>query len=435
MSGCGGYREPVHFDSDDSIELEIARAANAVTPPPSHSNMNVDQFKAAMETVLATALAAQSAQFQRQEEALRSEFKEQLDSLTGRLKATHLAIPEVEVYKDVEVVDGITCDEPLNVVKSLSDFHGTQDSYVSWRQSALAAYKIYRRYNGSSRHYQAVLIIRQKCKAAADSVLASFNTPLNVDAIISRLDFTYSDKRPIHVIEQEMGTLRQGTLSILEYYDEVEKKLTLLTNKVNMSYESGLAKGMCEKFRADALRVFISGLKRNLTDVLFASHPPDLPSALDLAQELEANHDRYAFAASFAKGQEERANRSGQRSQGRESGQDGQRGNGQMNRNKNPIYKQQGGQKQTQNEISQARAKEDNQPVPMEVDASTSRFRQSTAYQGPQGSGRQNNYNGNGGKRPANSDRVSGQRRQRLDNIATQDDKAQADYNSAVCEQ
>lgn len=58
--------------------------------------------------------------------------------------------------------------------------------------------------------------------------------------------------------------------------------------------------------------------------------------------------------ASFAKGQEERANRSGQRSQGRESGQDGQRGNGQMNRNKNPIYKQQGSQKQTQNEISQA---------------------------------------------------------------------------------
>lgn len=98
-----------------------------------------------------------------------------------------------------------------DVVKSLSDFYGTQDPYVSWRQSALAAYKIYRKYDGSSRHYHAVLIIRQKCKAAADSVLASFNSPLIVDAIISRLDFTYSDKRPIHVIEQEMGTLRQST--------------------------------------------------------------------------------------------------------------------------------------------------------------------------------------------------------------------------------
>lgn len=84
---------------------------------------------------------------------------------------------------------------------------------MAWRQS-LEAYKIYRKYDGSSRQYQAVLIIRQKCKAAEDSVLVSFNTPLNADAMIGRLDFTNSDKRPIHVIKLESGTLRQGTLSI-----------------------------------------------------------------------------------------------------------------------------------------------------------------------------------------------------------------------------
>lgn len=67
--------------------------------------------------------------------------------------------------------------------------------------------------------------------------------------------------------------------------------------------------GMCAKIQGlrDALRVFISEPNHNLTDVLFAAHPPDLSSALALAQEVEANHERYAFAARFARGQEKGA--------------------------------------------------------------------------------------------------------------------------------
>ncbi|EDW40023.1 GL22922 [Drosophila persimilis] len=127
-----------------------------------------------------------------------------------------------------------------------------------------------------------------------------------------------------------MGTLRQGGMFILQYYDEVEKKLTLLTNKAHMTYDISLAKGMCEKFRGDALRVFISGLKRSLTDVLFSAHPPDLPTALALAQEVEANHERYAFATSYARGVEEKG-RSDQRQQGRQNQQS--QGTNQSNQN------------------------------------------------------------------------------------------------------
>lgn len=43
-----------------------------------------------------------------------------------------------------------------------------------------------------------------------------------------------------------------------------------------------------------------AGLKRSLTDVLFASIPKDLPSALALVQEVTSNHDIYAFEANFA---------------------------------------------------------------------------------------------------------------------------------------
>lgn len=116
---------------------------------------------------------------------------------------------------------------------------------------------------------------------------------------------------PIYLIEQELSTLRQGSLSCLEFYDEVEKKLTLLANKTIMSYETTVADTINEKYRADALRVFIPGLRKPLCDILFASRPADLPSALALAQEVDANHERYVFAANFATRYGDNNNRKG----------------------------------------------------------------------------------------------------------------------------
>jgi len=55
-----------------------------------------------------------------------------------------------------------------------------------------------------------------------NAVLASFNTVLNFKAIIDRLDFTYADKKPIQVIQQELN-LMQGDMPLAKYYDEVEK--------------------------------------------------------------------------------------------------------------------------------------------------------------------------------------------------------------------
>lgn len=120
-------------------------------------------------------------------------------------------------------------------------------------------------------------------------MLASFSTPLNT-AIINRHDLTYADKRPIYLIEQELSTLRQGDMTLTEFYDEVEKKLILLTNKTIVTCDKPLAMSLNEKYRADALRVFITGTKKSLSDILFAKGAKDLPTALALAQEVESNH-------------------------------------------------------------------------------------------------------------------------------------------------
>lgn len=240
-------------------------------------------------------------------------------------------------------------------------------------------------------------------------MLASFGTVLNFDAIINRLDFTYSDKRPIHVIEQELGTLRQGGLSLLQYYDEVEKKLTLLTNKVNMSYEPALAKGLCEKFRDDALRVFISGLKRSLTDVLFAAKPRDLPSALALAQEVESNHKRYTFAANFARSLEDKERKPHAKAQGHQQERHSQQAETQASGTKNPHFSKQSKAPMQTDQRSSRQHNNNGAPVPMEVDPSFLRVLQPT-----QASAYANR------KHPA-SDRTGGQRNQQRLNHVTQD--------------
>jgi len=56
--------------------------------------------------------------------------------------------------------------------------------------------------------------MRNKIRGNADAVLASFNTVLNFEAIVARLDFTYADKTRVRVIQQQLGTMRQGELSL-----------------------------------------------------------------------------------------------------------------------------------------------------------------------------------------------------------------------------
>lgn len=56
-----------------------------------------------------------------------------------------------------------------------------------------------------------------------------------------------------------------------------------------------------EKYRQDAFRVFISGLKKSLRDVLLSSQPKDMPHAFALAEELDGNRERYNFAANYSK--------------------------------------------------------------------------------------------------------------------------------------
>ncbi|KAH8340329.1 hypothetical protein KR074_008540, partial [Drosophila pseudoananassae] len=210
-----------------------------------------------------------------------------------------------------------------------------------------------------------------------------------------------------------MGTLRQGSLTLLQYYDEVEKKLTLLTNKATMSYEASAARILCEKFRDDALRVFISGLKRSLSDVLFSAKPKDMPTALALAQEVESNHERYTFATSFAKSQEDRDRRQTSKPQDRQQEKSFPHANQQFGAGKNPHFSK-------QHRAQVHSVPQENTPEPMDIDPSISRMRQPTQKQAYQ----------NG--KPTPSGRSGPHKRQRVNHIAQSADRAEGAYAAAA---
>jgi len=113
-----------------------------------------------------------------------------------------------------------------------------------------------------------------------------------------------------------------------------------------MSYERTV---LCDNFRDDALRP-----KGNLTEVHFSAKP----SALALAQEVEFNHERYLFAKTFARSQEDKDRKSSPK----------RKGDPQLGANRNPHYTK---QIKAQIHSNPRNNRLQNTPEPMEVDPST----------------------------------------------------------------
>lgn len=251
--------------------------------------MDPAHLEAIIKSAVAGALASQ------QDAVNRTVFElnAKIHNLESRFTPTR-----VTVYEDITIDRSVKCEEGLDTVKTLPEFTGKD--YLTFREAINRAYVIFEPYAGSVKHYEAVSIIRNKIKGDASEKLTSYCTPLNFYAILARLDSEYGDKKQMHVLEQEMSVLKQGNLSVLEFYNLVQKKLVALTNKCLMQEsDRAYAERLNQKFRNDALRVFISGVKKSLSDTLFASKPEDLPSALAMAEELEANRERFHFALGY----------------------------------------------------------------------------------------------------------------------------------------
>ncbi|EDW39961.1 GL20431 [Drosophila persimilis] len=66
--------------------------------------------------------------------------------LTSQLQAAIITAPEAKALEPIALDRAVVCEEALDAVKTLPEFHGTQEQNVSWCQAAKAAYTLYEGY-------------------------------------------------------------------------------------------------------------------------------------------------------------------------------------------------------------------------------------------------------------------------------------------------
>lgn len=191
-------------------------------------------------------------------------------------------------------------DVSLHIFKTLPEFTGERDQYATWRTMTKTAIKLLENHKETMRYFEALMIIRNKIIGAASTILNNYNTAFNFEAIIDRLDFTYADKRPLYILEQDLLVLQQNKLNLDEFYDKVNEKLNCIVNKINMTYkEKHTAMAFIEGANEKALRTFITGLNNRRGEILYASNPSSLPEAYARLQTIINDQARITFANRF----------------------------------------------------------------------------------------------------------------------------------------
>ena len=218
-----------------------------------------------------------------------------LAELTVRLTTIERPVV-VEEYKD-EVPT--TTKATLSSIKVLPEFHGIKDEYASWRSLVTTTMK-YIPKTDQQTYLDALLMIKMKIRGPAAAILSNHGTPLNFDAIIDRLDYSYADQRAMYVIEQELIVLQQGRMTVHEFYDKINEKMNMIITKIHMTHKEKLAaEALIENMREKALRTFITGLNNQIGNVLYSSNPKTLAEAYARLQTILSDRERMSFATQY----------------------------------------------------------------------------------------------------------------------------------------
>lgn len=191
-------------------------------------------------------------------------------------------------------------DVSLTIFKSLPEFTGDREKYATWKSVTRTAIKLMDEHKQSMRYFEALMVVRNKITGAASNILNNYNTPFNFEAIIDQLDFTYADKRPLYIIEQELLVLQQDKLSVDEFFDLVNEKLNQIVNKINLTYEQAdISEAFIEGANEKALRTFVTGLSNRKGQLLYASKPKSLPEAYAMLQTIIHDQQRINFSNQY----------------------------------------------------------------------------------------------------------------------------------------
>lgn len=192
-------------------------------------------------------------------------------------------------YEDVTPTYATGDSIQLDAFKVIPEFNGDRKAYRSWRSQVMKMMKQIENFKAHPKYAAALSIIRAKITKNASDILVNNDTVHNIDAIIDRLDFSYSDQRPLYVIEAEMTTIRQNGKTLQEYYDDINQALNMVLTKIAMTYkEAAEQRSLTAEVQSKAIRTFITGLNSVLIrNTLYGSMPDTLSKAFSVAQTIQ----------------------------------------------------------------------------------------------------------------------------------------------------
>jgi len=120
------YRSNKQFDSDSESETE---GANASTSAAINMAFHPDQIKAVVQAAINHALQEAAADGQRREDQLRQTIQELANQVAAiQIAPAQAVAPQIKVYAPIDINRDIVCNEPLDAVKCLPEFAGTQET-------------------------------------------------------------------------------------------------------------------------------------------------------------------------------------------------------------------------------------------------------------------------------------------------------------------
>lgn len=239
-------------------------------------SLDMDEVSAKLEQVLAKLKVSEERQ---------KESEDRIKNLTenlNRFQSIETPLPYKDIVTELSSGDQIQLDS----YKAIPEFTGDQKKYRSWREQVERRMSLIAGFKKHPKYEAALGIIRAKITGTASDILINNDTKYNIDAIIARLDFSYADQRPLYVVEAEMTTIRQGSKTLQEYYDNINRALNTVITKIVMTYKHREEqKSLTEQMQLKGVRTFIIGLKSPATrSILYGQSPKSLSAAFAIAQ-------------------------------------------------------------------------------------------------------------------------------------------------------
>lgn len=181
----------------------------------------------------------------------------------------------------------------LESYRSIPEFSGIKNQYRSWRNQVTRRMGMISNFKTHPKYEAALGIIRSKITGPAADVLTNNKTAYNIDAIIERLDSSYTDQRPLYIVEAEMLSITQSNKTLQEFYDSINQALNMVISKIVMSYKQlNEQEPLIAEAQKKAIRTFIVGVKSYaIRNILYSHKPRTLAEAFATAQTVHYDNE------------------------------------------------------------------------------------------------------------------------------------------------